>query len=1199
MERGQGAKFTGVENIDNDTTEALATNRIESTIFSCKATKHLKEAILKQVDNYTEDWKHSRTQELESTPLAKFMFQLAAEKGASAWLTALPLKEYGYLMNKQQFSDAIALRYNLNLEDSPKTCTCGQKYSANHALICKLGGVRFHDRSVDKMALNQVSVPTDFGRRHIGAPSDGDLTFNLGEGVKTIKADSNILSLNSPVIHHLTTELQQTCLEADDFSREAVDCFIEACYTGKVEALNQDNFRDVNKMGHVFQVDWLSAKCNEYFVAYVEGLSNWSASYLDILFAVSEALYVVIAIKKNEFYDVAVTKLSSISTFARNNFVKQYLPDITSSSKLQLDFCVAVVKSDVQVLAELLAKHLKERGYGSFGENCKYLLTQIDLQNSEGRVLDIHSKLFAVLEDLESSTDTDLKLLRYLYKQNSKQNSKQIEQLSEKSHKDLTLLHYKYEQLSDQYKQSESNSKLLQNMSDSCAKCCELKKECRCGRCASCEADIGSDNKQLMTIFKKRKIFCRHCNLPLCGKCLVNSMCSSCNKVQDSYNALWREIDVSLVLSSKEKDFDNALDDMITAIKEQSLSTVMNLLEHCGKSYLDMADSDGQTLLHHAVKTADVEILQYLLDQGGNVNLVDNEGCSLLHHLAAGPRTPKQGQICDTLVSNGINTFLMSNKRETALAISLQTDNFELQTLLEPTMFRDSSAIILKCLNTKLDLPDDVSACLRYIVSKIKCLNPFEKKQNNKVGRNKSINYRSLKDRGGVIAEGVDPYKLKKTVADNNEKITRLKEEIQTLRDEVVLSSEEHKVETDRFEATLSEEKENKIAALLQLKDYYNNTISILETDLLEAKTQEEDAKQGLVDMLGEALKEAITREKMINELLLCESALAESEQMNVNYGGYIKMLRTGWRETKQHLRDLEINSNRALNAVLAANSEMVKLNKKRVNTITNIRDVVSKLEMDLEASKYIAEDALRALEEVLQLNKKYKLCWVPKSVTRKCGNTECSKVFRDGYSQHHCRCCGRVFCYDCSIQRLPIPVYGYEAPVRICSYCYNLLNEEVLCDFDETDIDIDQWNSVHYQNESNVDNLGRKSFFKFGTQRSRTNTVTSGYTSGSKSAATSECGSEDSPTTSLSSQSTSSLTSGMEDCAESVQQDNDSDSTLSGNSEAGSEDISSVPDPSNMKMVGNQWKNFQNIFKKNTLSRNSFKRSSSSLKRS
>ena len=45
---------------------------------------------------------------------------------------------------------------------------------------------------------------------------------------------------------------------------------------------------------------------------------------------------------------------------------------------------------------------------------------------------------------------------------------------------------------------------------------------------------------------------------------------------------------------------------------------------------------------------------------------------------------------------------------------------------------------------------------------------------------------------------------------------------------------------------------------------------------------------------------------------------------------------------------------------MLAANREMVKLNKKRVNTIINIQDVVSKLEMDLEASTYIAEDAKR-----------------------------------------------------------------------------------------------------------------------------------------------------------------------------------------------------------------------------------------------
>ena len=129
--------------------------------FSCRATRMLKEAILNQEQSYDENneesknvknsitrernvhYKHEQSeilQSLESVPLAKLMFQLAAEKGASSWLTALPLKEYGYLLNKQQFSDAIALRYNLSLKDCPKTCACGKNYSANHALTCKLGG---------------------------------------------------------------------------------------------------------------------------------------------------------------------------------------------------------------------------------------------------------------------------------------------------------------------------------------------------------------------------------------------------------------------------------------------------------------------------------------------------------------------------------------------------------------------------------------------------------------------------------------------------------------------------------------------------------------------------------------------------------------------------------------------------------------------------------------------------------------------------------------------------------------------------------------------------------------------------------------------------------------------------------------------------------------------------------------------------
>ena len=63
------------------------------------------------------------------------------ECGVSNWLTTIPLKEWGYDLNKQQFWDAIRIRYNWNLERLPTDCICGEKFNLSHALSCKKGGM--------------------------------------------------------------------------------------------------------------------------------------------------------------------------------------------------------------------------------------------------------------------------------------------------------------------------------------------------------------------------------------------------------------------------------------------------------------------------------------------------------------------------------------------------------------------------------------------------------------------------------------------------------------------------------------------------------------------------------------------------------------------------------------------------------------------------------------------------------------------------------------------------------------------------------------------------------------------------------------------------------------------------------------------------------------------------------------------------
>ena len=64
----------------------------------------------------------------------------AQEKGSSSWLSSLPIKKLGYTLNKQEFRDAVCLRYGWPIANTPIYCACGKKNSVDHILTCKKGG---------------------------------------------------------------------------------------------------------------------------------------------------------------------------------------------------------------------------------------------------------------------------------------------------------------------------------------------------------------------------------------------------------------------------------------------------------------------------------------------------------------------------------------------------------------------------------------------------------------------------------------------------------------------------------------------------------------------------------------------------------------------------------------------------------------------------------------------------------------------------------------------------------------------------------------------------------------------------------------------------------------------------------------------------------------------------------------------------
>ena len=148
--------------------------------------------------------------------------QQAKEKGASNWLSVLPLQEQGFTLNKGEFRDAVALRYNHDIRGLPSKCPCGQKFDQNHALNCKRGGfviirhnnIRDFNANLLRQVCNDVEVEPAL------QPVDGEQVRGLaGDDVRAdIRArglwrkgqnaffDVRLTNCNSTSQTHLSTD---------------------------------------------------------------------------------------------------------------------------------------------------------------------------------------------------------------------------------------------------------------------------------------------------------------------------------------------------------------------------------------------------------------------------------------------------------------------------------------------------------------------------------------------------------------------------------------------------------------------------------------------------------------------------------------------------------------------------------------------------------------------------------------------------------------------------------------------------------------------------------------------------------------------------------------------------------------------------------------------------------------------------------
>ena len=74
------------------------------------------------------------------SPTKRTAMELTSKKGASNWLTALLMYEFGFSLHNNAFVDALALCYSWTPKCVAVLCVYGSQFTVEHVLSCTRGG---------------------------------------------------------------------------------------------------------------------------------------------------------------------------------------------------------------------------------------------------------------------------------------------------------------------------------------------------------------------------------------------------------------------------------------------------------------------------------------------------------------------------------------------------------------------------------------------------------------------------------------------------------------------------------------------------------------------------------------------------------------------------------------------------------------------------------------------------------------------------------------------------------------------------------------------------------------------------------------------------------------------------------------------------------------------------------------------------
>ena len=208
------------------------------------------------------------------------------------------------------------------------------------------------------------------------------------------------LTQDSRKFKYLIDVLNYKEIDMDDFSTDTVILFLAILDDKKLEEIEESMFREIHKVGVVFEVNWLKKDCRDWLGRKI----NSAEEDRHKVFVFQESWFIIKKWGDKEIVDKLVSTLAHKDN---STFISDYMSDIDKLEFGQIDIILDLGGCDTKTVLMIILNNVS--GHTKLSKNVKYVLENMNLVLCYELNKDLYLQVVETISDMSEISVTDLR----------------------------------------------------------------------------------------------------------------------------------------------------------------------------------------------------------------------------------------------------------------------------------------------------------------------------------------------------------------------------------------------------------------------------------------------------------------------------------------------------------------------------------------------------------------------------------------------------------------------------------------------------------------------------------------------------------------------------------------------------------------------------------------------------------------------